>query len=124
MTDQSKNGSHECPVLLQFVEHRDEMRREMQKLDDIFSAIADMRQDMGYLKSIADTLSEIKNSLINGILGKDSLPSSIATDMLKGQAQSYQQIIRTVCWSMAVIVGVLIGVQDLSKLPWMAWFGH
>ncbi len=119
-----ENGIHRCPILLQFEDHRQEMRMEMQKLDSVINAIADMRQDMGYLKSIADTLSEIKTSLINGILGKDSMPVQTANDLLKGQRDSYQSIVKTVCWSMAVVVGILVGVQDITKLPWATWLGH
>lgn len=117
-SEKLENGAWSCPATEDFKSQR-------QKFDMLFSEVNDMlivlKQDQKHLQSIANTnyminqtLVDIKNNLLNAVLGKDIVPVSIVKGMIEEQRKSYVSIIKILCWVFSSIIIVLAGIKFLA----------
>lgn len=100
------------------------------QITETHESISSMHDDIKHLKTIADTLEEIKEGLLGAVLGKEIVPIAIATtmldnqknsyeQMLKGQRESYVSIIKVLCWVTLVAIAIFSSLRHLAP----QWFG-
>lgn len=84
------------------------------QITEMYQTISTLHEDIKHLKTISDTLEEIKTGLLNAVLGKEIVPLSITQALLDGQRKSYVSIIKTLCWAFGSILLVIIGLKYLA----------
>ena len=116
--DQHLNGEWKCKIGIELIEQK-------QMLETFYNEVSTMlevlKEDQKHLQNIAvsnssinSTLSEIRNSLLNTVLGKEIVPIAIVQSMIEEQRKAYLSIIKVLCWAFAIITLVLTGLKLLA----------
>lgn len=120
----SENGMHEKPwdrwLENEWPQHRKETAIAMQKMEQMHTVVASMQEDIKHLKKldtlslISNTLVELKTGLIATLSGKNVIDVQTAKEMMAQQQGVYVSVIKTILWTLGVIVGVVTGVKFLA----------
>jgi len=117
----NENGAFKCEARL----IEDKVNGVIEDMNDLASVMEEIKQDHQHLRRISasnevicSTLQEIRQSLINAVLGKEIVPVGVATRMIEEQRKAYVTIIKTLCWVFGVITSVLVGLKLLAP----QWF--
>lgn len=86
----------------------------MNQIAQTQEVMATIHEDIKHLKAISETLDEIKEGLLNAVLGKEIVPIGVTQTLLAEQRSSYVTIIKTLCWAFGTILVVLIGLKYLA----------
>lgn len=103
-------GCH-CPVGRDWPEYKLKIDTMVTHASEVHKAMNTMHEDVKHLKTISETLVEIKTGLLEAVLGKDIVPMKITTTLLDSQAESYRRIIKLLCWAFGSILVVIIGLK-------------
>lgn len=98
------NGIYPCKIT------NDTMTQIAQTQDSMTS----LHEDIKHLKTISETLEDIKEGLLQAVLGKDIVPIGVTQTLLKDQRDSYLTIIKTLCWAFGTVLVVVIGLKYLA----------
>lgn len=102
--------------------HRKEVKDAMLKINEMHAGIAAIQRDTKHLPildTVATTLIDIKDNLIEVLRGKNVVDVETVKDMLKAQQSTYTTTISTICKIFGLIIIILVGMKVLAP----HWFG-
>lgn len=102
-----ENGASKCYVF-DWNAHRKETQMLIDKANDnhdVLKNILETNREMSHI------LTEIKNGLLDAVLGKNIVPTEVAEKMISEQRKAYLSIIKTISWAFGAILIVVIGLK-------------
>lgn len=122
------NGSYYCPVGEEWGKHREEAKVCMQQVDIMHESVAEMLNHIRYLdkldkleklETIALSVQEMKDKLVEVIVGKNQIPGEAFDKMIEELKQMRASTFRLIFVIIAGLLGVLVFLLTGEHFGWL-----